>query len=304
MLSLFSTWLFACGGSQENTAEESTAETEMPAETAEPAPMASLEQQWATDTTLRTPESVLYHPEQNVLFVSNINGVNPQGADGDGFISKVSTEGQVTELKWVDGLNDPKGMGMLNGMLYVTDINEVVEIDMATGEIPNRYPVEGAKFLNDITTDTQAGVVYISDSNAHRLHKLQNGELTTIKEDSAMLQRPNGLLMDDSRLLMLSMAGEKLYEVNPETMEMNQLSGGFPGADGIVKTALGNYLISNWNGEVYYYTPAGEKTRLLNTKDEKINAADIDYAAAKDMLFVPTFYDNRVVAYQLQENAM
>ena len=48
----------------------------------------TLQLKWETDTLLTTCESVLYDQDQDVLYVSNINGA-PDGKDGNGFISKV-----------------------------------------------------------------------------------------------------------------------------------------------------------------------------------------------------------------------
>ena len=63
---------------------------------------------WETPNDLKNPESVAYAPEQNVLFVSNVNG-KPTQKDQNGFISKVSN-GSIIELNWVTGLNAPKGI--------------------------------------------------------------------------------------------------------------------------------------------------------------------------------------------------
>ena len=38
---------------------------------------------------------------------------------------------------------------------------------------------------------------------------------------------------------------------------------------------------------------------LINTTDQMINAADIEYVPATKTLYVPTFSDNRVMAYEL-----
>ena len=70
----------------------------------------TLNLKWETDPTLTTCESVLYDQERDVLYVSNING-QPDGKDGNGFISKLNLDGKVTELEWVKGLNAPKGLG-------------------------------------------------------------------------------------------------------------------------------------------------------------------------------------------------
>src|SRR6187431_1344942 len=70
-----------------------------------------LERAWETDATLTTAESVLYDKANDVLYVSCINGVPPDKKDGDGFISRVALDGKIKDLKWVTGLNGPKGMG-------------------------------------------------------------------------------------------------------------------------------------------------------------------------------------------------
>jgi hypothetical protein len=44
---------------------------------------------WETAAVLKNPESVIYSPKQDILFVSNIDG-KPNEKDQKGFISKVS----------------------------------------------------------------------------------------------------------------------------------------------------------------------------------------------------------------------
>ena len=67
---------------------------------------------WESPADLKNPESVVYAPKQDVLFVSNIDG-KPDQKDQNGFISKVSpTNGSIIELDWIKGLNTPKGMAI------------------------------------------------------------------------------------------------------------------------------------------------------------------------------------------------
>ena len=71
---------------------------------------------WASDTLLRTPESVIYDELRDVLYVANVN-MNPWEKDGNGFISKLSSSGEILNLRWVEGMNGPKGMGIVgNGI--------------------------------------------------------------------------------------------------------------------------------------------------------------------------------------------
>ncbi|MGA7899754.1 MAG: hypothetical protein WCA39_12940 [Nitrososphaeraceae archaeon] len=69
---------------------------------------------WETAAVLKNPESVIYSPKQDILFVSNIDG-KPNEKDQKGFISKVlPSNGNIIELSWITGLNAPKGMAIYN----------------------------------------------------------------------------------------------------------------------------------------------------------------------------------------------
>ena len=104
---------------------------------------------WETPANLKNPESVAYAPKQNVLFVSNVNG-KPDQKDQNGFISKVSpSNGSIIELNWIKGLNAPKGIAISNdnSKLYVSDITDLVQIDIASGKIIKRFNAPGSLFL-------------------------------------------------------------------------------------------------------------------------------------------------------------
>ena len=262
-----------------------------------PAPLATLEQAWVTDTVFRTPEAVLYDATTDFAYVANINGVNANKKDGDGFISRLKLDGTVSDLQWVKGLNDPKGMGIFGGKLYVSDITEVVVIDLATGKVDRKIAAENAKFLNDVAVDAN-GKVYITDSSNNRVYTLENGKISQLME-TPDLDKPNGLFADGADMLIVSMNKGELYTLNPD-QTLTMKATGLPGADGIAKTEKADYLVSNWNGEVSYVTAAGQVEKILDTKEAKINAADIDYAPAAQLLLVPTFFDNRVFAYRLK----
>ena len=259
----------------------------------------TIDEAWATDTVMHTPESVLYHPESNTIYVANIGEINKENKDGDGFISTLTPDGSVQELKWATGLNDPKGMGIYENTLYVTDLTEIAAVDLNSGEVTTTYPVEGASFLNDITVGSD-GKVYATDSDTDKIHVLENEQVSVWMEGD-MLQRPNGLLMEDDRLLLASAEGGFLAPISlSDTTIGEHWVDNIPSADGIVETADGDYIVSTWQGEVHYVEPDGNLSeKILDTKDEEINAADIGYIESEKLLLVPTFFDNRVVAYKV-----
>lgn len=264
---------------------------------AEEAPKAvSLVKKWETDTTLTTAESVYFDATNSVLYVACIGAVPPDAKDGDGFIAKVGLDGTIIDTQWVTGLHGPKGMGMIGNLLYVTNIDEVVEIDVNSGEITNTFKVEGASFLNDITVDA-SGNIYISDTNTNSIFVLANGA-TTLWTQGDALGGPNGLLVDNDQLLMATFGAGNFNTISMADKTVQMVVDSLPGGDGVAK--LGDdFLVSNWNGEVYHISAEWVKTKILDTKDAGSNAADIEFVAAQNLLLVPTFFGNKVVAYEV-----
>jgi sugar lactone lactonase YvrE len=252
-----------------------------------------LVKRWETDTLLKTPESVLYEEKGKFLYVSNIDGT-PDGKDGKGSIGKVGLDGKIIKVDWVQGLNAPKGMGLYKNKLYVADLTEVVVIDVLKGAVIQRIPVEGAVFLNDITIDKN-GTVYVSDTRAFKVHKIEKNKVTTLLEN---LKGPNGLLAVNQDLLILDRGN--LYKLLPTGQLFLMADTMDPSTDGIEMVRPNEYLVSCWNGVVYYIGSSGAKQILLDTRQEKINSADIGYDAKNRILYVPTFYKNSIVAYDLK----
>jgi hypothetical protein len=81
-------------------------------------------------------------------------------------------------------------------------------------------------------------------------------------------------------------------------------------SDGTYISALINskdentFIVSCWAGAVWLIKlngdSMGEKKLLLDTRNEGINSADIGFDKKNKILYVPTFWKNNVVAYQLK----
>ncbi len=254
---------------------------------------ATVQKLWATDTILKVPESVLVDDKENCIWVSNIDGAS-NGKDGKGSISKLSKTGTPINLEWITGLNAPKGMAKYKQELYVADLTELVVIDIKKATIIKRVPIEGSVFLNDVTVNNK-GAVFVSDSRTGKVHRYENNN-TTIEVEN--LQGPNGLLSIEDQLLILDRGS--LLSVTPGGAISKIMDGMDPSTDGIERVAPNQYLVSCWNGIVYYVVAGAQKVTLFDTRSEKINSADIGYDAKKKIIYVPTFLKNNVVAYQLQ----
>ena len=249
---------------------------------------------WRTGQTMKTPESVLYVNELDVIFVANINGT-PSEKDGNGFISQLNPDGSVKMMEWVTGLNAPKGMAAFKEKLYVSDIDELVEIDMANAKIVNRYPAPGAVFLNDVAA-CQNGMIFVTDSHTNKIHVLHDGQLTVWMEGGE-LSGINGIYTEDGKLYIGS---DKIQVADIKTKAIADLQNGCGGIDGLDKDNEGNFVFSNWAGRIFYLEE-GTMTKMWDSVDKKINTADLYFAKGLKLLLVPTFFDNQVVAYKIEK---
>ena len=263
-------------------------------------PSHALTKAWSTEPVLEVPECALFNPSDNLLYVSNISGA-PAEKNNKGFISKVDLDGKVVELKWAIGLNAPKGMAVHGTSLYVTDIDALVEIDLDSGRVIKRYPAEGAVFMNDAAADAE-GRIYAGDSSPEHgmIYRLEEGALKPWLMTPA-LGSPNGLLMQDGRLIAGDARNGKLYSIDLETNKVRVIAQTDTGIDGLKPEGKGNYIISDWKGRTALITAEGKTIVLMDTTAAGIYAADLEYLADRKLLVIPTFFDNRVVAYNVVE---
>lgn len=251
---------------------------------------------WSTDTILKVPESVLFDGKNSLLYVTNIDGKEPWGKDGKGSIGKVGLDGKIIAVEWISGLNAPKGMGLHKNKLYVADLTELVVIDINNGTVIERIAIEGSAGLNDVSTD-ENGTVYVTDSRARRVYEVKEGK-ASILLDSSKLKGPNGILKHKGSLYVLD-AGS-MYRMERDGSLTKLAEGMEGGTDGIENISGDDYIVSTWGGVVYYVNADGTKQVLLDGREQKINSADIGYDAVKRIVYIPTFWKNSVVAYELK----
>ncbi len=247
-----------------------------------------------TQPDFLTPESVKFDATNNILYVSNING-KPSVKDGNGFISKLSPDGKVLQLHWIDGLNAPKGMGIFNNRLYVTDIDRLVEINISNGEIIRFYPADGAKFLNDIDIDL-SGNVFVSDMAGNCIWRLSDQTFEKWLEHKE-LNQPNGLFADENGLYVGCQ--NEILKINYLTKQIEIFAANTGSIDGLEKITDNKFIFSDWSGHINILSPDKTITLVLNTADMEIQAADIEYCPNKNLIFIPTFFHNTVSAYKI-----
>ncbi|SEG37013.1 SMP-30/gluconolactonase/LRE family protein [Sphingobacterium lactis] len=250
-----------------------------------------LTQLWESTEQLPTPESVLYVPGQSALYVSLIDG-DGSAKDGKGGVAILNMDGTMKDATWVQGLNAPKGMALYKDLLYVADIDEVVVIDVVTGNVINQVKVPESVFLNDVTVDDN-GKVYVSDTRKGEIHLIHNGKSSLFMKD---VKDVNGLRVVNGSLY--AMAGPELWKIDNNKNKTVIAKGLALGGDGLEPVGDGSFLVTCWGGLIYHIKADGTVTQLLDVRD-KMKTADLGYNQKEKILYVPTFLNNSVVAYKL-----
>lgn len=247
---------------------------------------------WQTDSTLATPESVLFAGTQ--LYVSLIDG-GPWEVDGKGGIALLNTEGKVTNAQWATGLNAPKGMALAGGILYVADVTEIVSIDVRTGETLKKDKPDGAEALNDVTADG-SGTIYVSDSRTGKVLAYKDGKAEVYLEN---LKGVNGLKWHNNKLYIT--ANNAFIEYSPETQTQREICKLEYGGDGVEPYKDG-FFVTAWSGYVYHVDAQGNRKTLREThQTDKFKTADIGLDPEKGILYIPTFFGNTVEAWKIEK---
>lgn len=263
---------------------------------------------------LATPESVIHDDVADVYIASNIDG-KPLDADGKAFISRLTPDGKVAALKWIEGgknkvtLNAPKGLALVGDSLYVADIDTVRIFDRKTGAPGAAIKVPGATFLNDVTV-TADGHVLVSDmgmkagasgfepASTDAVYSIDKEKKVTTIVKSKELHGPNGLLASGESIWVASHGGSELYAIDakgkktrPQLLPMGRL-------DGIVMLPGGDLLVASWEANAIY---RGKPGGVFKTIIEDVRSpADIGFDAKRSRVLVPLFDSDEIRAYDVK----
>jgi sugar lactone lactonase YvrE len=257
-----------------------------------------LRRAWASAPVLHIPESAVFDPARNAIYVSNYDGYHPSGGAGRQHIAKFSADGRLESPEWIAGLNNPTGLAVSGDRLYAVEPRQLVVIDIPTAQILQRYPAQTAAALNDVAI-AENGDVYVSDSRGSAIFRLADGRFEEWLRSPDVIQ-PNGVLVGDGQLIVVTNGDRALKTIDLTTKALRviaTLHRGF--LDGVDADGAGNYLVSYNEGMLLRVTPQGDVTTLLDLTSPGTNIADFDYVPERNLLVFPTFLDNRVIAYRM-----
>ncbi|MFL5559078.1 MAG: SMP-30/gluconolactonase/LRE family protein, partial [Gemmatimonadaceae bacterium] len=161
------------------------------------------------------PEAVRYDPDQDVYFVSNWGPGDVEGKDNNAFISRMTPEGAVRQLRFIAGgsggatLHSPRGMTIVGDTLWVVDADAVRGFNRRTGAPLATVDFSTLKlgFLNDIAAAPDA--LYVTDTGTNLIYRIAGGRISVAFSGPA-LGSPNGITWDASgrRFIVVPYGGD------------------------------------------------------------------------------------------------
>ncbi len=256
-----------------------------------------------------TPESIEYYAAEDVYLVTNING-SPFAVDDNGFISKISPDGTVLDLKWIDGaradttLHGPKGTAVSGNILYVADHDEVHMFELPSGKQKGSVKIQGSTFLNGICA-ASGGSVYITDMGATSdngnfvssgtdavYQVFPDGSYKVIMKDKSM-GWPNGIVISGNHLIVVTFQSNEVYRVLQDGQRYSLPAPPTGSLDGLLAMEDGSLIMSSWAGStVYRLHKDGSYSTVVDSLE---SPSDIGYDTKRNRLLVPLFLKDKMV---------
>lgn len=260
---------------------------------------------WSTSEGIKNPECVVFDTSTQAFYVSNIDG-DGTAKDANGFISQLNASGKMLNPKWITGLNAPKGLSIRGTSLWVSDIDELVEIDIKNSKILQKIKVQGAIFLNDIATTAE--YVFVSDTLGNQIYKYDSKKIEPLSTKENF-ESPNGLMILGNKLLVASWGEVKdfsetpkmlgrLYSVSFNGTGKKVLTKSFGNLDGLEKVKDG-YIVSDWMAGRLFKVNNKAKVILISQGTQGYSDFALKEEKGKTLVVLPHMIENKVLAFEL-----
>lgn len=283
------------------------------------APVTELDILEIADVGFDGPAAVVVDTIDQVYFVSNVGG-RFGARDGNGFLSRISPDGEVLELQWGAAalfdpelaLHSPKGMAIKGDSLLVADLDCIRIIHRTTGEPLARECVRTAEILSDVDLGPD-GSVYMVDSG---LRVRDDGELEpggtdavyrVVLEDRARsttlaraddLGNPSAVAVGTRGIFVSTSTTGEIFRVVPGEAPSTVYPRTGRHLDGIAFLPDGGFAFSSWSDSTVFRV-RGEDGTLERLLQNIPSPGGIAYDPQRSRLIVPLRTENRVIFVEL-----
>ena len=261
------------------------------------------------------PWGVIHDPEADVYLVANVNGP-PLDRDENGFISQVSPDGDVLDLRWAQTvgpdsrLHAPKGMAIRGDSLFVADVGCLRILDRESAMAQGSRCLDGVTSLRGIDVGPE-GSLFVTDSGfepegegmvpsgtdaIYRLVADEEGRGATIARDPD-LGHPTGIAVGSRGIFVVTATGG-ILRFTPEGDRTDVLTRPGERFEGVVFLADGGFAYTSESESAIFLVDGQGR---MHTVMEDIDApGDLGYDIQRHRLLVPLYRENRVLLIDLE----
>ena len=226
--------------------------------------------------------------------------------DNDGYISRVKSDGSQEEvtMKYITGLNNPRGIYAIQGTLYVCDIDRLVGIDLRTRNVVFElsFEKENVKQLTGIATADDK-ILYLSATDINVIFEVNLSNKKYVKWAETVA--PTGMLINNRQMYVCSMGTDslpngKLGIIDMKSKKYTQLTDDEGYFWGLSLNGKRLYY-SDWvqfakRGAIKWVDIDTKATGRVNFTARIIAPADFIYDSRNDIFIIPATYEGNVYA--------
>ncbi len=256
------------------------------------------------------PECVCVVNEEAVYIADIGKEMKPSEADSDGVLYKCSLK-NFSEKKKVNKtfkLNAPKGICADKNYLYITDIDRIVMVSIATGEKYDEIPFAGkGVFLNDITM-LEENTLLVTETNHHEMYAVIINSKEIFNLSNKDVEGANGIYLATGKVYVCGFADAKqgkgsIYEYNLETNKISVVFDHLGHLDGL-KMYKDKLIVSDWGGDynhgkIWEVDPDTKIQTLLTDNKELKSPSDFDIF--ENTLMVPCIDSGEILFFKWTE---
>lgn len=213
---------------------------------------------WTCSAPFERVESVVFDKKRECIYVSN--GKDYKIGE-DGFIAKVSWDGELVDLKWIKNLNRPTGMAIHADRLYVADVNALLIINLNTATVEERIEVPLSYGINDVAIG-EKGTVWVTASAISAVLKLVSNNLEIWIQEKEHLLWANGIQAYSNTLLV---GGEYLNRLDLEEKGLERITTAPKVRDfeGVAQIEEETFLVTTVDNSALHLIQNGKSVLLL-----------------------------------------
>ncbi len=250
-----------------------------------------------------SPESIISN--EKFIYVSNVGKeLKPMAKDGDGFISKLSNDGKILQLKFIDNLNAPKGLCIIDNIIYTVDIDKLLGFDLKSKKEVFSLEIKGVKFLNDITKKDN-NTLFVSETISGSIYKIYLKNRSYEKLKIEKIKGANGIFYLKNKLYIVGFGEEnkpngKIGFIDLKNLKFKKLSNYNGYLDGLFikdnKIYFSNWVAFEKKGVIKVLN----NSKLTTLKLDLVAGMADFYIDSKNRLLIPKMMENKILITKLK----